>query len=64
MVQDAQEMGREMKGTRRGDKRWETKGCQKVTNGGEGDGQRKEKRKKSYYFIWAANDASESFGLT
>lgn len=41
-----QEMGREMKGTRRGDERWETKGCQKVTKGGEGDGQRKEKRKK------------------
>lgn len=41
-----------------------TKVCQKVTKGGEGDGQRKEKRKKSYYFIWAANDASESFGLT
>lgn len=54
---DVQEMGIEMKGTRRGDKRWgDTKGGKVMVRG-------KKKKKKCYYLIWAANDASESLGL-
>lgn len=43
-------------GRQRGVKRWQ-RGERVMVRG-------KKKEKKSYYFIWAANDASESFGLT